>query len=349
MIQRRIQTVEVSHSNSSRWQEELVASKISTRDLLAKLELSDHSLADSGAESLFDLRVPPYFLSKIQKGNPNDPLLLQVLPQNAEFLSGKEYVGDPLEEADASPVPGLIHKYKSRVLFITTQACAINCRYCFRRNFPYREHRPEDQWNQAIEYIRTQKSVNEVILSGGDPLVLKDEKIAQLLRKLDEIPQIVRIRIHTRLLTSLPNRITSALLATLANLSCKIVFVTHCNHAQELGEEVAKACKALQAIGVTILNQSVLLKDINDNADTLMNLSESLFAHGILPYYLFTLDKVMGAEHFDMPHERAHKIYQTLAEKLPGFLLPKLASEIPGRSSKTTLGTETRAANRISD
>ena len=346
MIQRSTDAVEAIQDNpqcsrlnlvtEEDWKTLLKNSQISTQSLLDYLELGHHPLADAASERLFPLRVPKPYLDKINKGDPNDPLLLQVLPGSQEQLDVAGYTDDPLEEAEFSPLPGLIHKYRSRVLLITTQSCAIHCRYCFRRNFPYQEHqRSRQDWQEAMSYIESRPEINEVILSGGDPLMLSNESLRQLLQKLDSLPNVKRIRIHSRLVSSLPQRVDRDLLDTLKTLQCRTILVMHCNHPRELGKDVGTATEALRKAGVLLFNQSVLLRNINDDPKILRDLSEALFEHGIQPYYLFTLDKVAGASHFDLSRTEVGRIYQQLLAELPGFLVPKLASENPGESSKT--------------
>ena len=319
------------------WKTILRESTISKQALLARLKLDRHPLLDELAPS-FPLRVPAPFLDKMETGNPNDPLLLQVLPQARESLPVDGYTMEPLLEQDFSPVPGLIHKYSSRALLILTQACAIHCRYCFRRNFPYSEHQQSrSEWSKALDYVASNAYINEIILSGGDPLSLSDSALDALLKQIDKIPTVSRIRIHTRMLPSLPQRITQELLNRLSGLRCKVVLVAHCNHPNELAEDTAFAFRQLKQHGVTLLNQSVLLRDVNDAPRKLAQLSERLFEQGVLPYYLFTLDKVAGAAHFDLDREEAKRIYQELCALLPGFLTPKLAEEQPGEQSKRVL------------
>ena len=276
---------------------------------------------------------------KIEKGNPNDPLLLQVLPQKSEHIDVAGFTDNPLDETTFSPIKGLIHKYPNRVLLITTSACVINCRYCFRRTFPYREHRQsKEQWKDALTYIRQRTTINEVILSGGDPLIQNNDSLFWLLSEIDSIAHIKRIRIHSRLLISLPQRIDKEFLERLKLIKKQKIIVTHCNHANELGDDVKKSIAALKNQHVTLLNQSVLLKSINDDPDTLKELSEALFDTGILPYYLFLLDPVAGAAHFDIALTQAKEIYKQLLTKLPGFLTPRLSRETPGEQSKTPIG-----------
>lgn len=336
MIHLSSMAVEENNLGTSDWKQLLRNSRMSTQDLLAAVGLKDHALACHSAERFFELRAPLPYLQKIEKGKPDDPLLLQILPQKAEHARPDGFSGDPLDEQRYSPAKGLIHKYHKRVLLVPGQACAINCRYCFRREFPYAEHRQsKQQWQQSLDYIRARHDINEVILSGGDPLIHDDDYLFWLLGQLDQIKHVSRIRIHSRLITTLPQRIDSHFLGALEQLHTPLVMVTHCNHANELGDDVAHALQQLNARKVTLLNQSVLLRAVNDQVITLQNLSERLFEVGVLPYYLFTLDKVNGAAHFDIPLDEIRKLYKGLLACLPGYLVPKLVTEVPGQPSKT--------------
>ena len=343
MIQRSTGAVEISSHLSLKeipdggdWKSILKASRTTTGALLRSLGLEHHHLANAEAEQLFELRVPQPYLEKIEAGNPEDPLLLQVLPQSKEFEAVPGYSSDPLQEQEFSPAPGLIHKYPGRVLLITTQSCAIHCRYCFRRSFPYDAHRNGlQQWQAALAYISKNPRINEVILSGGDPLMMTNTALNVLLTQLNNIPNIKRVRIHSRLITTLPQRVDSGLLKLLGASEKRIVMVVHSNHPNEIGADVANAIDRIRQTGVLLYNQTVLLRGVNDRADILAELSERLFDANVQPYYLFTLDPVSGAAHFDVSRDDARSIYAELLKKLPGFLLPKLVSEIPGQSSKT--------------
>lgn len=307
--------------------------------LLSYLELPQDLLA--GAETgntLFTQKAPKPFLDKIVKGDPDDPLLKQILPLAAEQAEVPGYVVDPLAEKDANHHDGLIHKYKSRVLLILSSACAINCRYCFRRHFPYQDNRlgPE-QWQQVLNYLRNDRSVTEVIFSGGDPLATSDKRLQKMITDLETIPHLQRLRIHSRLPIVIPQRVTPQLCQMLKNSRFDTVMVLHANHPQELADDTKQAVRDLKQADVTVLNQAVLLRGINDRVETLKQLSEKLFSQGVLPYYLFTLDPVKGAAHFDVPDAEAQALFAELQAELPGYLLPKLAREIPERSSKTLL------------
>ena len=319
------------------WQKILARGFSSSDELLKFLELPA-SLAGKSAEKQFATRVPRGFAARMQAGNQHDPLLLQVLASAEEMQVDSSYVVDPLDEAKSNSIPGLMHKYQGRVLLTLTGACAINCRYCFRRHFPYQDNNPgRNGWQTALEYIRRDESIHEIILSGGDPLLAADTVLADLISQLASIEHVRTLRLHTRIPIVLPERINQSLLAILEATPLRKVIVFHCNHAQEINQQVKDICIALRDSGCHLLNQSVLLKGVNDSVQTLVNLSESLFDCGVLPYYLHVLDKVAGAAHFDLPTEKALGIYQQLQARLPGYLLPRLAREEPGKSSKTLL------------
>lgn len=321
------------------WQEQLADLVTDPQELLALLGLSPAQVG-LAPEALkgFPLRVPRPYLARMRHGDPQDPLLLQVLPLAAELLEVPGYGPDPLQEQDANAVPGLLHKYAGRVLLITTQSCAIHCRYCFRRHFPYADNRPgRAQWQQALDYIAADPSISEVILSGGDPLATSNTYLEWLLQELGSIPHLQRLRLHTRLPLMLPDRVDRTLLDLLAAWRGQVVVVLHANHAREFDAEVDAACTRLRAIGVQLLNQSVLLQGINDSADVLCNLSERLFAAGVLPYYLHQLDKVAGAAHFAVPDARALQLVGEVRSRLPGYLVPQLVRESAGDAAKMPL------------
>lgn len=330
------------------WQTLLSQTLSSPAELFRYLEMSDADsqrlLEDANAASLeFALRIPKPWLDRIEKGNLNDPLLRQVLPLGEELKDVPGYVSDPLAEMESNPHNGLIHKYKGRVLIILTSACAINCRYCFRRHFPYEDNRlGPDQWQQVLTYLQDTTSVSEVIFSGGDPLVSSDKRLQQMISDLEQIPHLQRLRIHTRLPVVLPQRVTRELCQILQNSHLQTVVVVHSNHANEIDQDVTNAVTGLRQAGVTVLNQAVLLRGVNDSVQALKSLSETLFSSGILPYYLFTFDPVKGAAHFDVPDDEARQLMQALQAELPGYLVPKLAREIPGRSAKTLLAIDTK-------
>lgn len=308
------------------------------RELLASVGLTpaqlDFEIADSQS---FKMRVPQPFIDKMQFGDPRDPLLLQVLSQAEEDITVAGYQADPLAETNSQQA-GLLHKYHGRVLLILASACAVNCRYCFRRHFPYQEQQANGtQLAAAIEYIKATPSISEVILSGGDPLVLGDNAIGQLVKQLDNIPHLRRLRFHTRLPVVIPQRVTRALCKILKSSRLNASIVLHINHANEIDPLLHDACQQLLAANVRLYNQSVLLKNINDNSETLINLSEKLFDSGITPYYLHLLDKVQGAAHFDINADRAIDLVEQMRNHLPGYLVPRLARETPQQPAKTVI------------
>ncbi len=338
MIQASSKAVETSAPESMHWQAILQRSRMTTIELLQRLELDAHPLADPSAEGLFPLRVPEPYLNKIRKADPHDPLLLQILPQALEHSNPSGFTTDPLQESRFTPVPGIIHKYRNRVLLIINQSCAIHCRYCFRRSFPYAEHRhSRASWSEALDYVRADAAIDEVILSGGDPLTLRDDGLFELLRQIEAIPHVRRLRLHSRMPITLPQRIDASFLRGLSSLNKPLVCVVHCNHAQELATDVGEAVQRLRQVGCQILNQAVLLKGVNDSVETLRQLSLQLFDIGILPYYLFCLDRVSGAAHFEVELAQAKALYTDLQKVLPGYLVPRLALEQPGAAHKTLL------------
>lgn len=319
------------------WQKILAQGFTSTTELLRFLEIPE-AMGSQLAQKQFPTRVPLGFAKRMQKSNVRDPLLLQVLASAAEELVSAGYNSDPLEEAKSNPQKGLIHKYQGRVLLTLTGACAVNCRYCFRRHFPYQENNPgREGWKNTIDYIANDATISEVILSGGDPLLASDKVLQDMVHWLEAIPHVHTLRIHTRIPVVLPERIQDELKTILTATRLKKVIVLHCNHVQELNEEVREACQGLRQAGCILLNQSVLLAGINDDAATLAQLSHGLFDLGVLPYYLHLLDKVQGAAHFDLPLERSLTIYQALQSLLPGYLVPRLVREEPGKQSKTLI------------
>lgn len=295
-------------------------------------------MAEQGVEAhkTFKLLVPRPYLSRIEHGNPNDPLLVQILPSAREMLAVTGYSKDPLEEADHNPQKAIVHKYKRRLLVITTGTCAVNCRYCFRRHFPYGDNQlAQTEWDSVIDYLKAHPEVNEVILSGGDPLMMKDALLADKVRKLEALPQIKRLRIHSRLPVVIPQRVCQAMLDWIKASRLDIIMVWHINHANEVDEYVIQAAQRLKQQGVTLLNQGVLLKGVNDTVRAQVDLSEAVFKAGLIPYYMFTLDPVEGAAHFDISVEDAQRLMGEVAAELPGYLVPKLAKEIPGEAAKT--------------
>lgn len=325
--------------HETRWQSQLSGAIDNLSDLL-RATGNDDAAAQHLTARYFDfpVRVPHAYLARIKPGDINDPLLKQVLPLAQESLTVPGYTTDPLEESATTVVPGIIHKYSRRVLLILTGACAINCRYCFRRHFPYQDNNNSlEQWSRALGYIRDDPSITEVIFSGGDPLANSDKRLATLTRQIAAIPHVKRLRIHTRLPIVIPDRINAELIRWLTETRLQVSMVLHSNHPNELDQQVAAALAKLRPHPITLLNQSVLLKGINDSSATLAALSERLYEMGVLPYYLHLMDKVQGAAHFDVEIEQARKLAGELAARLPGYLTPKLAIEQPGKASKTLL------------
>ena len=322
------------------WQKELANALKNPLQLLQLLEIAPENVPLSGkARKNFPMLVPRPFVKKMKKGDIHDPLLKQVLPINNEELLSEGYNLDPLQE-HKSAVPGLLHKYQSRVLLILKSGCAVNCRYCFRRHFPYQDNNlNKKQLQEIIVYIKAHPEVNEVILSGGDPLMSRDDFLEHVVNSLEELPQLTRLRIHSRLPVVLPSRITRKLCSLLKRSRFKVVFVFHINHANEIDSTFTEAALKLQQAGVQLLNQGVLLKGVNDNSPALIELSERLFSAGILPYYLFLLDKVQGAQHFDLEENKAQQLIKEMRQALPGYLVPKLSREIAGEKSKTIINS----------
>lgn len=306
-------------------------------ELLEMLKLDYSMMGDvQGIIKQFPLRVPRSFIARMQPGNWNDPLLRQVLPLPEEGQEVAGFSTDPLAEMGVNPVPGLLHKYYGRVLLTVTGACGVNCRYCFRRHFPYAENNPGNAgWDQAIDYIKNHASITEVILSGGDPLLATDQQLAHLAAKIASIAHVKILRIHSRMPVVLPERLTSEFIEWFTQSRLRPVLVLHCNHPQELTEELRQHLMELRSRGVTLLNQGVLLQGVNDDAAVLIALSEKLFEQGVLPYYLHILDKVQGAAHFQVSEAVARELRRQMLKILPGYLVPRLVREEPDAAYKT--------------
>ncbi|AJB47590.1 MULTISPECIES: EF-P beta-lysylation protein EpmB [Acinetobacter] len=322
------------------WQSQLSDLITDPSELLSLLELSSDQLLSGAilASEKFKLRVPRAFVGKMNAKNPLDPLLLQVLPHHLELEEHPEFVTDPLGEEAANQLPGVLHKYKSRFLLTLTGACAVHCRYCFRRHFPYQENLPKnDDWLNIKNYIEANPDINEVILSGGDPLTLSNRKLALWLERLSSLKQVKILRIHSRVPIVIPNRIDEELISLLKNSRLRIILVVHSNHASELDDFTCSKLMELSSHHITVLNQAVLLKGVNDSAQTLTDLSYRLFEARVMPYYLHVLDKVKGAQHFDLMPSEIDAIYQDVLASLPGYLVPKLVREIAGEKNKTPL------------
>ncbi len=318
------------------WQSELRQAVRSAAELCRRLELPQEwaSKAAAGAEE-FPVFVPPSYLARIRRGDLADPLLLQVFPVDAELDAVEGFSRDPVDDAAATLQAGVLQKYTGRALLITTGVCAVHCRYCFRRHFPYEQSpHSEAAWDQALASIAGDETIHEVILSGGDPLMLVDSRLASLVKKIAAIPHITRLRIHTRLPIMIPSRVTSEMIDWLTGSRLTPVIVIHANHAQELDDEVADATARLQQAGVMLLNQAVLLRGVNDSVEAQAALSERLIAIGVVPYYLHQLDRVQGAAHFEVPIDEGKKIMAALRARLPGYAVPRYVQEVAGELSK---------------
>lgn len=321
------------------WQTALTQAVTEPSELLHLVGLGEEwrETAEAAAKA-FPLRVPRGFIARMRRGDPADPLLRQVLPLGEELNVMPGFGHDPVGDHAAQQAPGVLHKYTGRMLLTATGACAVHCRYCFRRHFPYEESNASaDGWRVALEAIAADPSITEVILSGGDPLTLSDRRLADFVQQAARIAHVTRLRIHSRLPVVLPERITSSLCDILIGTRLRPVLVIHANHAQEIDTTVHAACERLTASGIPLLNQSVLLRGVNDNVGMLSDLSEALFATGVLPYYLHQLDRVQGAAHFEVPDELARQLHASLHARLPGYLVPRLVREIPGAAGKAPL------------
>lgn len=321
------------------WQEQLAQAIRQPNELLDYVGLLANSIGYSQqAIEQFPVRVPHAFANRIQRNNPDDPILRQIFPYIDEENEAEGYVKDPLAESNVQPVQGLLQKYDSRVLSITTGACAIHCRYCFRRHFPYQESSTNGiHLQQSIDYIQSDKTIKEVILSGGDPLSLSDRRLIKLCQALSEISHVKRIRFHTRIPVVLPARLSEELIKVISNLGKTLILVLHINHANEIDDAVIKNIKILHQFNIMVLNQSVLLKGINDTTASLIALSERLVENQVTPYYLHLLDPVAGAAHFNVDEQQAKKLMKEMHASVSGYLIPKLAKEETGKSGKTWL------------
>ncbi len=322
---------------SGRWQELLRDAITDPAELIAVLDL-DPALVEPARRvtARFGLKVPRGFVARMRRGDPTDPLLRQVLPLGAEAEEAAGFTSDPVGDLAALAGPGVLHKYAGRALLVTTGACGVHCRYCFRREFPYAEQAAGGARHAAaLEAIRADPSLREVILSGGDPLSLSNSRLAALSAGLADIPHVERLRIHTRQPVVLPERVDAGLLDWLGGLGLTAVMVLHANHAAEIDGAVEAALRAVAGRGVMLLNQSVLLRGVNDSAAALTALSERLAQVGVVPYYLHLLDRVRGTAHFEVPETEARALVETLRQRLPGYLVPRLVREEPGSGSKT--------------
>jgi EF-P beta-lysylation protein EpmB len=328
--------IEIESHPQETWQMQLAQAVTDPSELLRLLNLAPElAMGAQKAAREFALRVPRGFVARMKKGDMNDPLLRQVLPLHEELEEAPGFNSDPLGERAVNPIPGLLHKYHGRVLLVLSGACGVNCRYCFRREFPYEDNNPGSAgWEKALAYIQQETSISEIILSGGDPLLMPDRRLSELLQKITAIPHVKTLRIHSRMPIVLPARITTELLSALTDTKLRCVLVLHTNHAQEIDDTVCAAIQKMRDAQITVLNQSVLLRGVNDSAQVLINLSERLFDMGVLPYYLHLLDKVKGSAHFDVDEQTARRIVLEMMQKLPGYLVPRLVREEAGATSK---------------
>lgn len=326
--------------DSEEWLLQLAEVITDINELMTLLDLDIKTIDqyDKQIKNGFPLRVSRQFIQRIEKGNPTDPLLRQVMIVPEEQQTKKGYSYDPLQEKTYNVTTNLLHKYHNRVLLMTKNSCAINCRYCFRRHFPYQQNAGnKHNWQVALDYIKNHPQINEVILSGGDPLMAKDHELNWLISQIEAITSVKTLRIHTRLAVVIPARITDFLVFRFMQSRLNIVIVTHINHCNEIDVQVKNSMLKLKTANVTLLNQSVLLKGVNDETQTLIDLSLTLFNAGILPYYLHLLDKVQGAAHYYVPLTKAKQLMREVSSQVSGYLLPKLVRETSGKKSKTLI------------
>ncbi|MGR9105519.1 MAG: EF-P beta-lysylation protein EpmB [Gammaproteobacteria bacterium] len=328
-----------SHDRHASWQEELANSFHTAEQLFVYLGLDRGLLPPSqSTANPFPFKVTRSFAAKIEKGEIDDPLLKQILPSITETSDSPGFVDNPVGDLEALATTGLLHKYRNRVLLITTGACAVNCRYCFRRNYPYSGNQLGiGARGEAWRYIAERPEITEVILSGGDPLVLVNSSLAEIVASIAAIPHVRRLRIHTRIPSVLPSRIEPSLLKILSTSRLQSVIVTHINHPNEIDERTRAAVAALLTAGIRVLNQAVLLKGVNDDPKTLSTLLETAFDAGIHPYYLHMLDRASGTAHFEVAEDLCRSLEETLRKTLPGYLLPRFVREIKGSPYKVPI------------
>ena len=321
------------------WRRELAAAFRDPQELCRFLELDAPVAVEAAAATGgFPFLVPRAFAARMRRGDPDDPLLRQVMPRAEEAQAATGYVADPLDEARFLAGPGLVRKYGGRALLLMTGGCGVNCRYCFRREFPYAESGATRRGLEAaLDAVAADTSLTEVILSGGDPLLVGDEELAAVIERLDTIGHLRRLRVHTRMPVVLPSRVDAGLVGVLGRSRLSRVVVIHANHPAELDDDVAEAMRRLAGLPAVLLNQAVLLRGVNDSAATLRGLSERLVEIGVVPYYLHLLDRVRGAAHFEVPEAEARSLHRELQESLPGYAVPRLVREVPGEPSKTWL------------
>jgi EF-P beta-lysylation protein EpmB len=324
-----------SANNERSWREEL---RLAVRDVTQLLTAVGLAGGVEAPETPFPVFAPWPYISRMVKGDLHDPLLRQVLPLADELVEQPGFATDPVGDENAKQAPGLLQKYRSRALFITTGACAIHCRYCFRREYPYSEapKTPAD-WQPAIDRLAADPTLDEAILSGGDPLTLVDEQLAELARRLARVPHLKRLRVHTRLPIVIPQRVTRELISWLRGTRLTTIMVVHANHPNEIDEPTAAALTRLVDAGIPVLNQSVLLRGVNDNAAALIGLSQSLVNLRVMPYYLHQLDRVRGAAHFEVPVSRGMELIDAMRRALPGYAVPRYVQEVAGEPHKRVL------------
>ncbi|MBI1314254.1 EF-P beta-lysylation protein EpmB [bacterium] len=331
-------------ADDRQWKRSLARAIRDPAELLCRLEVSQSLLPDGFLATSrevatdFPLLVPESYLGRMRRADPADPLLRQVLPIGEERRSVQGFSLDAVEDVEFRRSPGLLQKYAGRALLIAAGSCAVHCRYCFRRHYPYGdEPRRLDAWESAFRELEADTSITEVLLSGGDPLMLTDERLSEMVERLSAIPHLRRLRIHTRLPIVLPDRVTGGLLRILAETRLTPAVVVHANHAAELVDDCADSLQRLRATGLLVLNQAVLLRGVNDSVDALADLSESLIDLGVTPYYLHQLDRVAGAAHFEVPVARGRRLIHELRKRLPGYLVPRYVQEIAGEPYKTVI------------
>ncbi|NBO74137.1 MAG: EF-P beta-lysylation protein EpmB [Gammaproteobacteria bacterium] len=321
------------------WQRDFAEAVTDPAELLGMLGLGDEWLAAArAAAALFPLRVPRSFIARMRHGDATDPLLRQVLPLAAELDDVTGFVTDPNQETAFRLAPGLLRKYSSRALLIATEACALHCRYCFRREFPYDEQQGETgRWNEAVSALAADRSITELILSGGDPLSVGNARLRALSSALEHVTHLESLRLHTRNAVVLPSRIDQGFIEWIRALRWRVTIVLHVNHPNEIAAEAIDALERLRGTGALLLNQSTLLRGVNDDAPTLAELSRRLHRHGVLPYYLHLLDRVRGSAHFEVADSTGKALIETMAQQLPGYLVPKLVREVAGAEAKTVI------------
>ena len=320
------------------WQTVLARAIRDPIELCRRLGLPAELAAEAARSTAgFGVLVPQPFLARIRPGNPDDPLLAQVLPRSAEMAPAPQFVPDPLHEAGTVRTPGLLGKYKGRFLIVASGVCAVHCRFCFRRHFPYVQALSRQAWPGVLQQIAAEPSIEEVILSGGDPLTAHDRRLAEIARQLAEIPHLRRLRVHTRLPIVIPQRVNDDLLAWLRGTRLTTFLVVHCNHPAEIDADVAAAFGRLVDAGVPVLNQAVLMRGINDDLDVLADLFGRLVDLRVMPYYLHQIDRVAGAAHFEVPEERGRELIRQLRARLPGYAVPRYVRDMPGATHKEVL------------